>query len=226
MDHLARFTRYVVGRSASAAASAIPRRPPPRRSSMRCGAAWPRPPGPTTLEGRRVGVIGLGKVGFALAARLAGAARRWSAATSTGALRALCGRARRPDRALGRGGHGARAGRARSLRGRRPDRRGARALDRLPRGGGRRQQPAHRPRRGAHPAGARHPLRARLPGQLRRSGPRVAGMVRAAPARAGADRPRDGAPGAGARDRRGRGHTPIEVAERQALERVAAARTG
>ena len=70
------------------------------------------------------------------------------------------------------------ARRARPLRGRRHDRRGAGALDRLPRGGRRRQQPADEPRRRARAARARHPLRAGLPGQLRRADPRLARVAR------------------------------------------------
>ena len=70
MDHLARFTPYVVGRSpehggvgdpSPATAESVFRAL--RRGLAAAGAS-------AELEGRRVGVIGLGKVGFALAARL------------------------------------------------------------------------------------------------------------------------------------------------------------
>ena len=73
MDHLARFTPYVVGRSTERGGVGDPS--PATADSvfraLRRGLAAAT--GSDELEGRRVGVIGLGKVGFALAARLAGA---------------------------------------------------------------------------------------------------------------------------------------------------------
>ena len=70
MDHLAHFTPYVVGRSPERGGVGDPS-PATAESvfhAMRRGLAAAT--GSDELEGRRVGVIGLGKVGFALAARL------------------------------------------------------------------------------------------------------------------------------------------------------------
>ena len=49
------------------AAEATPRPSRPRRSSRRCGAGWRAATGSDDFDGRRVGVVGLGKVGSALA---------------------------------------------------------------------------------------------------------------------------------------------------------------
>ena len=73
MDHLARFTPFVVGRSAERGGVGDPS-PVTADSVFRAlRLGLEAATGSDDLEGRRVGVVGLGKVGFALAARLAGA---------------------------------------------------------------------------------------------------------------------------------------------------------
>jgi glutamate dehydrogenase/leucine dehydrogenase len=73
MDHLGRFTPYVVGRSVARGGLGDPS-PVTAESVFRAlRRALAAATGSDELEGRRVGVVGLGKVGFALAARLAGA---------------------------------------------------------------------------------------------------------------------------------------------------------
>jgi valine dehydrogenase (NAD+) len=70
MDHMARFTPYVVGRSLSDGGGGDPSPVTAETvfQAMRRGLAAAT--GSDELDGRRVGVIGLGKVGSALAARL------------------------------------------------------------------------------------------------------------------------------------------------------------
>jgi valine dehydrogenase (NAD+) len=73
MDHLGRFTRYVVGRSTERGGVGDPS-PATAESVFRAlRRGLDAATGSEELEDRRVGLIGLGKVGFALAARLAGA---------------------------------------------------------------------------------------------------------------------------------------------------------
>lgn len=76
MDHMASFTRYCVGRSVSNGGGGDPS--PVTAASVfeatRLGLA--AHDGSSDLEGRRVGVIGVGKVGGALAARFAAAGAR------------------------------------------------------------------------------------------------------------------------------------------------------
>ena len=70
MDHIARFTRFVVGRSVERGGLGDPS-PVTAESvfqAMRRGLAAAT--GSADLDGRRVGVVGLGKVGYALATRL------------------------------------------------------------------------------------------------------------------------------------------------------------
>jgi glutamate dehydrogenase/leucine dehydrogenase len=73
MDLMARHTRYVVGRSPDAGGRGDPSPITAETvfQAMRRGVAAAT--GSTELEGRRIGVIGLGKVGHALASKLAGA---------------------------------------------------------------------------------------------------------------------------------------------------------
>jgi valine dehydrogenase (NAD+) len=76
MDHVSRFTRYCVGRSVQNGGRGDPS-PITAETvfrAIRCGLAAQE--GSPELEGRRVGVIGLGKVGGELAARLVGAGAR------------------------------------------------------------------------------------------------------------------------------------------------------
>ncbi|MEA2333209.1 MAG: valine dehydrogenase [Thermoleophilaceae bacterium] len=76
MDHVARFTRYCTGRSVADGGGGDPS-PVTAESvfcAMRLGLAATT--GSADLDGRRVGVIGLGKVGAALAGRLAAAGAR------------------------------------------------------------------------------------------------------------------------------------------------------
>ena len=69
MDHMARFTRFCVGRSVEHGGGGDPSPVTAETVLARdCGAGWPRQTGSDELDGRRVGVIGLGKVGGALAA--------------------------------------------------------------------------------------------------------------------------------------------------------------
>jgi glutamate dehydrogenase/leucine dehydrogenase len=71
MDHLSRFTRFAVGRSAGNGGGGDPSPVTAETvfQAMRQGLASAT--GSDELDGRRVGVIGLGKVGSVLAARLA-----------------------------------------------------------------------------------------------------------------------------------------------------------
>ena len=163
MDHMARFTRYAVGRSESDGGGGDPSPVTAETvfQAMRRGLAAAT--GSDDFDGRRVGVVGLGKVGSALAAQ-AGRSR----ARSVIGCDLDAERAQRLADELGiavapsaEAILAARAGRAGAVRRRRPDRRGAGPLDRLPRGRGRREQPAHRPRRRAHADAARHRVRAR-----------------------------------------------------------------
>ena len=210
MDHMARFTRYAVGRSEADGGGGDPSPVTAETvfQAMRRGLAAAT--GSDDFDGRRIGVVGLGKVGSALAAKLAEAGahvigcdldaeRAHRLADELGIAVAPSAEAILADR----------AGRAGAVRRRRPDRRGARPLDRLPRGGGRREQPADGPRRRAHADAARHRVRARLPGQLRRADPRLPRVVAArqegAP-RGRPDRRCDGAARLRPRDRRGRRH--------------------
>src|SRR5215208_3701064 len=73
MDHLARFTRYVVGQSVGNGGGGDPSPVTAETvfQAMRRGLAAAT--GSGDFEGRRVGVVGLGKVGSALAAKLADA---------------------------------------------------------------------------------------------------------------------------------------------------------
>jgi glutamate dehydrogenase/leucine dehydrogenase len=76
MDHLSRFTRYCTGRSVENGGRGDPSPVTAETvlAAMRRGLAAQL--GSDDVDGRRVGVIGLGKVGGALAARLAGAGAR------------------------------------------------------------------------------------------------------------------------------------------------------
>jgi valine dehydrogenase (NAD+) len=71
MDHMARFTRYAVGRSESNGGGGDPSPVTAETvfQAMRRGLAAAT--GSDDFDGRRVGVVGLGKVGSALAAKLA-----------------------------------------------------------------------------------------------------------------------------------------------------------
>jgi glutamate dehydrogenase/leucine dehydrogenase len=73
MDHLARFTRYVVGQSVGNGGGGDPSPVTAETvfQAMRRGLAAAT--GSGDFDGRRVGVVGLGKVGSALAAKLADA---------------------------------------------------------------------------------------------------------------------------------------------------------
>jgi valine dehydrogenase (NAD+) len=76
MDHLARFTRFVTGRSMEHGGRGDPS-PVTAESVFQAlrrglGAAT----GSAELDGRRIGVVGLGKVGYVLAAKLAAAGGR------------------------------------------------------------------------------------------------------------------------------------------------------
>ena len=71
MDHMARFTRYVVGQSVANGGGGDPSPVTAETvfQAMRRGVAAAT--GSSELDGRRVGVVGLGKVGSALAKKLA-----------------------------------------------------------------------------------------------------------------------------------------------------------
>jgi valine dehydrogenase (NAD+) len=73
MDHIARFTRYVVGQSVGNGGGGDPSPITAKTvfQAMRRGLSAAT--GSDDLDGRRVGVVGLGKVGSALAAKLADA---------------------------------------------------------------------------------------------------------------------------------------------------------
>ena len=144
---MSRFTRFCVGRSVGERRR---RRPLPRHRRDRvrraCGRGLAAQTGSDELDGRRVGVIGLGKVGGALADQARrGRRATWSAATSTRrAASASPPSTAIVDRAVRRGDPRRRAGRARALRRRRPDRRRPGALARRARRRRRGQQPARR----------------------------------------------------------------------------------
>jgi glutamate dehydrogenase/leucine dehydrogenase len=76
MDHMARFTRFCVGRSVANGGGGDPSPVTAETvlAAMRRGLA--AQVGSEDLDGRRVGVVGVGKVGGALAARLAAAGAR------------------------------------------------------------------------------------------------------------------------------------------------------
>ena len=170
MDHMAGFTRYAVGRSESNGGGGDPSPVTAETvfQAMRRGLAAAT--GSGDFDGRRVGVVGLGKVGSALAASLARAGAHVIGVRPRRRARPAAGRrARARRRAVGGGDPRERARRAGAVRRGRADRRSAGALDRLPCGGGRGEQPAHGPRGGAHADAARHRLRAGLPRQLRRA---------------------------------------------------------
>jgi glutamate dehydrogenase/leucine dehydrogenase len=71
MDHLARFTRFVTGRSESHGGGGDPSPVTAESVFQAIGRGLAQATGSDELWDRRVGVIGLGKVGGALAARLA-----------------------------------------------------------------------------------------------------------------------------------------------------------
>ncbi len=73
MDHLARFTRFVTGRSEALGGGGDPSPVTAESVYQAIGHGLLDVSGSAELDGRRVGVIGLGKVGGALAARLADA---------------------------------------------------------------------------------------------------------------------------------------------------------
>jgi valine dehydrogenase (NAD+) len=73
MDHLARFTRFVVGRSVERGGVGDPSPITAKSVFQALLRGLEAATGSEELEGRRVGVVGLGKVGYALAARLTGA---------------------------------------------------------------------------------------------------------------------------------------------------------
>ena len=226
MDLMSRHTPYVVGRSVERGGGGDPS-PVTAETVFRailCGLRAAT--GSDDASERRVGVIGLGKVGYSLAAKLAGAGAEVVACDLDAAraerFAAEHGGSVAPS-AEARAGHGPR--RDRALRGRRHDRRRARALARLPGGGGRRQQPADQPRRGATLA-RRGILYA--PDFLANCG----GLIHVAREWYGEDGPDEAELVDRAEESLERAiataaaedSTPVEVAERQALERVAAAR--
>ncbi|MGH2761345.1 MAG: Glu/Leu/Phe/Val dehydrogenase dimerization domain-containing protein [Thermoleophilaceae bacterium] len=73
MDHVSRFTRFCVGRSLDNGGRGDPSPVTAETVFQAIRRALEAHDGSEELEGRRVGLIGLGKVGGALAARLAGA---------------------------------------------------------------------------------------------------------------------------------------------------------
>ncbi len=76
MDHVARFTRFCVGRSVGNGGAGDPSPVTAESVFAATRLALATHTGSDDLEGRRIGVIGLGKVGGALACRLAGAGAR------------------------------------------------------------------------------------------------------------------------------------------------------
>jgi valine dehydrogenase (NAD+) len=70
MDHLARFTRFVVGRSVERGGVGDPSPVTAESVFQALQHGLEAATGSDELEGRRVGVVGLGKVGYALAAKL------------------------------------------------------------------------------------------------------------------------------------------------------------
>ena len=184
MDHMSRFTRFCVGRSVGNGGRGDPSPVTAETvlAALRRGIAAQT--GSDELDGRRVGVIGLGKVGGALAAGLASAGAEVLGCDIDPArcerLAAEHGISIAPSaEAL----LGAKLDVLAPCAARRADRRRPGALARRARGRGRGQQPARPPRRRRHPGGARHPLRARLPGQLRRADPRRLRVVGRRPGR-------------------------------------------
>ena len=191
-------------------------------------AAWATSAtGSPELDGRRIGVIGLGKVGSVLAAQLsAGGAR--ILAYDLDPMRSERFRAEHGGEIAvsAERRHGRAARRTGAVRRRPDDRRAAGALARLPRRGGGGQQPAHR-----H-APWRDVLNERgilyVPDFLANCG----GLIHVSREWYGKHGPGEEELIAGAMDRlelaietaRAENSTPIEVAERQALERIAAAR--
>jgi glutamate dehydrogenase/leucine dehydrogenase len=73
MDHLARFTRFAVGRSVSNGGGGDPSPVTAETVFQAMGRGLAAATGSDDFDGRRVGVVGLGKVGSALAGKLAGA---------------------------------------------------------------------------------------------------------------------------------------------------------
>jgi valine dehydrogenase (NAD+) len=71
MDHIARFTRYVVGRSEANGGGGDPSPVTAETVFQATRRGLTAATGSHDFEGRRVGVVGLGKVGSALAAKLA-----------------------------------------------------------------------------------------------------------------------------------------------------------
>lgn len=76
MDYMARFTPYVVGRSVDGGGQGDPSPVTAETVFQATCRALRSLDGSAEVEGRRVGLIGLGKVGYALAARLAEAGAR------------------------------------------------------------------------------------------------------------------------------------------------------
>jgi glutamate dehydrogenase/leucine dehydrogenase len=70
MDHLARFTRFVVGRSVDRGGVGDPSPVTAESVFQALRLGLEAATGSDGLEGRRIGVVGLGKVGYSLAARL------------------------------------------------------------------------------------------------------------------------------------------------------------
>ena len=196
MDHLSRFTRFAVGRSREGGGGGDPSPVTAETVFQGMRRGLRAATGSDTLEGRRVGVVGLGKVGSVLATRLveAGASvigcdldserceqvcvqHGLEIAPSAEAILASeldvlapCAGGGLIDDAL------------------------ARALDcRVIAGAA--NNPLTDRGGGPHADGAGHPLRAGLPRQLRRADPRFHRVVRRSrPGRARADRGCDGAP--------------------------------
>ena len=71
MDHLARFTRFVTGRSVERGGRGDPSPVTAESVFQALRRGLYAATGSAELEGRRIGVVGLGKVGYVLAARLA-----------------------------------------------------------------------------------------------------------------------------------------------------------
>jgi valine dehydrogenase (NAD+) len=76
MDHLARFTRYVTGRSVERGGRGDPSPVTAESVFQALRRGLYAATGSGELDGRRIGVVGLGKVGYVLAARLAQAGGR------------------------------------------------------------------------------------------------------------------------------------------------------
>jgi valine dehydrogenase (NAD+) len=76
MDYVSRFTRFCVGRSAENGGRGDPSPITAESVFQATRRGLQAHDGSDELEGRRIGVIGLGKVGYRLAARLAGAGAR------------------------------------------------------------------------------------------------------------------------------------------------------